>query len=278
MSKEDKVKGLIPIFGIVGVVGFPLIFILGVVLGSLFGESNSLTSDSISSWVSAIATVAIAVLTFILAKETWELRRTQTEQIRQLRRESIRPNVAVALRHSDLGMNFIEIHITNLGHGVAKNVKFSFYDQDGVEVVDSDEGIIKEFLKLHVLKSGIHALGIGQSINSFLFSFYDIDGNQKDIFSHYLRLKVTFEDIESYKYENEFVMDFQEFQGISELGGGNPLHQLAKDFKSFKEIFDQVTKGSKRVQVDSYNTADRVEKAQKDKEWLKRAKRERGVD
>ncbi len=73
-------------------------------------------------------------------------------------------------------------------------------------------------------------------------------------------------------------MDFQEFQGISELGGGNPLHQLAKDFKSFKEIFDQVTKGSKRVQVDSYNTVDRVEKAQKDKEWLKRVKRERGVD
>ena len=278
MSKEDKIKGLLPVFGIVGIVGFPLIFILGVVLGSLFGESNSLSSDSISSWVSAIATVAIAVLTFILAKETWELRKAQTEQIRQLRRESIRPNVAVALRHSDLGMNFMEINISNLGHGVAKNVKFSFYNEDGIEVVQSDEGIFKEFLKLHVLKNGIHVLGIGQSVNSFLFSLLDLEGGKKDIFSHYIRLKVTFEDIERYQYENEFVIDFQEFKGISELGGGNPLHQLAKDFKSFKEAFNQVTKGSLRMQVDAYDAEDRIDKAKKDKELIERMRRERGID
>ncbi|MEH8148330.1 hypothetical protein [Aeromonas veronii] len=70
-------KSLIPLMVTAMAVVAPLLFILGLVVGNHLQGNASLTADSISSWLSAIATVAIAILTFILAKETWYLREAQ---------------------------------------------------------------------------------------------------------------------------------------------------------------------------------------------------------
>ena len=87
MSKRKNERSLIPLMSVIGLVSAPLIFILGIVAGSQIQLSSILTADSLSSWVSALATVAIAVLTFILAKETWYLREAQIEQGNSLRKE-----------------------------------------------------------------------------------------------------------------------------------------------------------------------------------------------
>ena len=71
----------------------PIIFIIGLVVGINIEGQVNLSTDTLSSWISAFATVAIAMLTFILAKETWYLRLAQIQQIGELRKEAIRPNL-----------------------------------------------------------------------------------------------------------------------------------------------------------------------------------------
>ena len=109
---------------VIGLVSAPLIYILGIVTGSQIQLSAILTADSLSSWVAALATVAIAVLTFILAKETWYLREAQIEQVNSLRKENIRPAVSVTLKNSDIAFNLMMVNLSNLGKGIARNVSF----------------------------------------------------------------------------------------------------------------------------------------------------------
>lgn len=73
-SDSKNERTLLPFVVLIGVVAAPLIFIAGLIFGTELNTAIVLTSDSLSSWVGAIATVSIAVLTFILAKETWHLR------------------------------------------------------------------------------------------------------------------------------------------------------------------------------------------------------------
>ncbi|WP_373823823.1 hypothetical protein, partial [Neisseria dentiae] len=90
-------KSIQPLFIIILSVIAPSLFLAGVVFGHYFSESQVLIADSISSWVSAVATVAIAILTFILAKETWHLREAQISQLEELKRENFRPNIGFQL-------------------------------------------------------------------------------------------------------------------------------------------------------------------------------------
>jgi|TARA_B100001059_G_C17614934_1_gene466523 hypothetical protein len=180
MSKRKNERSLIPLMVVIGAVSTPLIFILGLVAGSQIQLSSVLTADSLSSWVTALATVAIAVLTFILAKETWYLREAQIEQVNSLRRENIRPAVSVTLKNSDIAFNLMMVNLSNLGKGIARNISFKFIDKSGEEIFEGNNGIVDLFLNLHVFSNGMHSLGINQNVDSFLFSFYDLEGKLKN--------------------------------------------------------------------------------------------------
>jgi cytochrome bd-type quinol oxidase subunit 2 len=70
--------------------GAAVAFVFGVFVGNTLPGPNIFSQDTLSSWVTAAATVMITVLTFILAVETWRLRAAQSAQIENLHRESIR--------------------------------------------------------------------------------------------------------------------------------------------------------------------------------------------
>ncbi len=245
----------------------PLLFILGIVVGNQLQGGGSLSADSLSSWLSAIATVAIAVLTFILAKETWYLREAQTQQLAELKRENIRPNIGVQLETSQVGVNFINAKISNLGKGIARKVSFTFFDRYGNQIAANQDVVVDKFLKLGSFRLGVESMGIGQVISSFVFSFLDIGKDLKgEIFKHYLNIDIKFEDTEGNKYSNTFVIDFVQFEGISELGG-DPLHKLASEIQKIRESLGSVARNANgRIGVDVYSSPDRqaeVEKIQK---------------
>lgn len=139
---RETEKSLMPLLITSMVVVGPLLFILGLVVGNQLQGSGALSADSLSSWLSAIATVAIAVLTFILAKETWYLREAQIQQLAELKRENIRPNVGVQLESSQVGMNFINVKISNLGKGIARKISFTFLDRQGNQVTASQDVVV----------------------------------------------------------------------------------------------------------------------------------------
>jgi len=247
----------------------PLIFVLGWAIGSQGNSNTSLSPDSVSSWVSALATLAIAILTFILAKETWYLRLAQVSQLAELKRENIRPNVNVQLDPSKAGLNFIDVKVSNLGRGIARKVRIEFVDEEGKRVKDSADPVVEKFRKLAIFRQGIEAMGIGQVISSFVFSFFDLGPELNgEIFKPMLRFVVTFQDVEGTAYRNEFAVDFAQFEGISELGGGDPLHLVSKELKQIREVLAKVSNSDRRIGVNVFNSEDRASEREELEEIL----------
>lgn len=261
-SDSKNERTLLPFIVLIGVVVAPLIFIAGLILGTEFNSAIVLTSDSLSSWVGAIATVSIAVLTFILAKETWHLRISQIAQLTEIRKESMRPNVVVSLQPSMVSITFWDVIIQNLGKGIAKNVKFTFKNTDESDATKENNHLVKVFSKLSLFENGCSSLGLGQTIKSFLLGFGDLerDVGEGNVFNQKIRLEIYFEDAEGAPYKNSLDIDFADIKGISTLGGAtDPIYSVFKEIEKLRKVFEPVFKsGNKRLKVDSYDTDDRV--------------------
>lgn len=271
--KKSNQNNLIPLMVTTMAVVAPLLFILGLVVGNQLQGNSSLTADSISSWLSAIATVAIAMLTFILAKETWYLREAQIRQLEELKRENIRPNIGIQLESSPIGMNFINVKIGNSGKGIARKVSIKFLDCNGDDVPKDADVVVEKFRKLAIFRQGIQSMGIGQEISSFVFSFLDLGRElHGEIFKPYLNIFIEFEDVEGNPYSNSFAIDFAQYEGISELGG-DALHEIATEIKKIREQIGKVTgRSDGKLSVNIFDSNDRkvnLELAQKKMEELR---------
>lgn len=271
-------KSLMPLLVTSMAIVAPLLFILGLVVGNHLQGNASLTADSISSWLSAIATVAIAILTFILAKETWYLREAQIRQLDELKRENIRPNVGVQLESSPVGMNFVNVKISNLGKGIARKIVIKFVDRAGNEVAKDVDLVVEKFRKLAMFRQGIQTMGIGQEISSFVFSFIDLGKELNgDIFKPYLQINIDFEDVEGNLYSNSFTIDFAQYEGISELGG-DPLHQMATEIKKIREQLGKVAgQNAGRIGVDVFNSEDRQAESEATTKWIEERNKNHGT-
>lgn len=240
-------------------------------LGLFIGKGGALLSaDSLSSWVSAVATAAIGVLTFVLAVETWRLREAQTQQLAELRRENIRPDVSVALAKSPVGVHFMNVEVSNLGKGIARKIRFEFLDKNNNPVAPDTAPIVKVFQKLAMFRLGIESMGINQELKTFIFSFLELGKELNDeIFSPFLNMRIRFEDVEGNEYINAFVVDFAQYEGFSEVGG-DPLHQLSVELKSVRELFAKVigSSSNQRLSVNVFGSADREAEVTAMRKWM----------
>lgn len=269
MLKNSTEKSGLPVVITTALVVATVTFIAGVVVGNQV-PGTPLTQDSLSSWVSAVATALIGVLTFVLATETWRLRAAQTEQLAELRRENIRPNIGIELESSPVGVNFMNVKVSNFGKGIAKKIRFEFLDKHDKPVVTDVEPIVKVFQKLAMFRLGIESMGINQELNSFLFSFIELGKETGGkIFTPFVNIRIKFEDIEGNEYLNAFVIDFAQYEGISGLGG-NDIHQMATELKAIREQLAKVIgngSSNQRLSVDVFNSKDRQAEAEELNEW-----------
>lgn len=243
--------------------GAAVAFVLGVFVGNTLPGPNVFSQDTLSSWVTAAATVMVTVLTFILAVETWRLRATQSAQIENLHRESIQPNVSLSLNVNPAGIHFMDAKVVNAGKGIAKNVRFYFMDRSGSPATDATEPIIKPFKKLAMFEYGIESLGVGQELSSFVFSFLELESEiGQDVFSPYLSVVISYEDVEGNSYRNTFAVDFIQFKGVSKLGN-NPIEEISKEMQKFRKIFEKVSNSNRRLGIDFYDSQDREIEAKK---------------
>lgn len=256
MNNSDR--SMYPSLILIGVVAAPLIFILGIVTGSEIQMSSVLSADSLSSWVSAIATVAISVLTFVLARETWHLRLAQIEQLDELKKDSIRPNICAEIVPSKESINFMIIKVTNKGKGIANDISFSFVDSSDRQTYIQND-VVKRFTKLTAFKNGLNTLGIEQTFSSYLLNFHDFGD---DIYKINFCLVINFTDVLGNKYSNEYIFDFSEYEGISTIGT-DPMYKIAREIEKIQKACTSVSKNS-RLNVNTFTNEDR----QKEKvEW-----------
>jgi hypothetical protein len=266
---QEHQKSLLPLLTVIAVVAAPLLFILGLAFGANFGDKEGLIGGSISDWLTATATVAVTALTFVLAKESWQLRLLQVAQVRELQLESIRPNISVYLEPSHVGVNFINVRVSNLGKGIARRVNFQITDRDGVAIQDGLNVVASKFFKLAIFRKGIESLGVNQVISSFLFSVPQLNGELGGkIFEQYVGIRVRFQDVEGTLYSNEFSIDFAEFEGIVELGG-SPVYNISKELQKIREQLGRSFETSRgRIGVNVYNSTDRDAEHAEEMAWI----------
>lgn len=235
----------------------PTLFIIGVAVGSKANIPNESAWIVISAIISAVATGVIAFLTIILAVETWRLRRNQDEQIDSNRKESIRPHVEIFLESSIVGFQFIIFKVKNIGRGLARNIRFEIESHDR-ELLDSEKEIIARLEELSFFSNSLNTLGVSGTKKSFLFSFIDMQNKYgKESFKTKLSFKMTFEDVEGNLYTNYSVIDLSEFEGITELGKGNPAYRTSIEIEKIRKTLDSVITSGRRINIDSYSQFDR---------------------
>jgi hypothetical protein len=267
-SKKIK-KSFIPLFVVSAIVIVPLLFTIGFIIGNQVPIKVALSNtDSIATWLSAIATIVIAGLTFILAKETWYLREAQIQQLSELKSENIRPNVSIQLESSRVDANFMNVKVSNLGKGIAKKIVFEFLDKQGNQIHENHDEyvVIEKFRKLAIFRLGIESMGINQVISSYIFNFIHLHDELKiDITKPYFDITIKFEDTEGNSYTNIFAIDFMEFEGISKIvGDEDALHQISKELKKISEHIENITgNSSQRIGVNVFNTTDRKDEREK---------------
>lgn len=273
-ASHTNKRNLKPLKITIMIIAAPFLFIFGLIVGN-FTSSVSISLDSLSYLITAIATVAIATLTFVLAVETWRLREAQSNQLKELKRENIRPNISIQLENSHVGMNFVNVKISNLGKGIAKKVVIRFLDNaDNIIPLNSNDPIVEKFRKLAIFRQGIQSMGIGQKISSFVFSFIDLSKElDGDIFTPCLNIVVDFEDIEGTPYQNAFTIDFAQYEGLQELGSGDPTHQIAEEIKKIREKLGVIAGNAKgRMSVDIFSAKDRDTELERTKQNIEMQK------
>lgn len=249
----------------------PLVFIVGLILGTNIAGATSLTADSLSSWVGALATLAIAVLTFVLAKETWSLRIAQMKQVEEIRKEAVRPGVDLYLLSSPVSFQFMNVHVENNGRGVARNISFQFEPEGKPEFTEHERFVVDKFLKLNMLSNGISSLGVDKQRKSFAFSFLDVGRKAGDgMFDIRFKVKVSCSDVDGRLYSVDSIIDFSEYKGVSERGGGDPAYQLYKETEKIRMVLEGAQRGvsSGRFNVNTFSSEDRENEERAMDEWL----------
>lgn len=138
--------------------------------------------------VVALATLVYAYLTYVLVKETIRLRQIQTE-----------PEIIVYLQPIEDSPSFLEIIVRNIGGGTAYNLKWSF---------DLEAKLIKEkntrLDKQKFFIEGMDYFAPGQIYRSIFGVTTEL--YEKPIPSALL-LKVSYENMQTKKYQREFSID-----------------------------------------------------------------------
>lgn len=204
-----------------------------------------------SALVSALATVAIAWLTFELARENRKLRKAgQEPQV-----------VAYLVPHPD-GNGAINIVFANIGMGVAKDVVFDIL---GDEKDFETHGVLMRTLKG---AAPINVIPSGEKIVALFGIGYELFGNigEKPIEPlKPFKVKMEFADIDGRKRSTISDIDIRQFSGLTGLINKPALREIEGTLKSMDKRFDIIARAAKKfvTLADTSSMEDRVRQFRK---------------
>lgn len=199
-----------------------------------FLGQNESAFTVIFSAVVAIATIVYAILTWRLVSETQKMREVQTE-----------PKISVIVQPREEWIGLIDMIIQNIGLGPAYNIKFEIkpdYEKyDGRSL--SDYGFIR---------NGLKYFGPNQKLQFFLTSLTE---KFEEKIKNSFEIKVTYQNCIGKIYEDIYVVDFSQFDGLNQLGKP-PLHEIAENIKSIQKDINSISTGWHRMKIIMYTKED----------------------
>lgn len=197
-----------------------------------------------STAVTAIATIALFVVTAVLAKET-----------RRLANLSAQPQVVATIQRNRWGFGFADLHVANTGNATAFDIQVIF--DPPLEIDPVDEDATQPLRSISVLKPG-------QAVDSYLVEF-------QRIIDQTYTVTISWKHSPKNKRRDTLVYTLRiaDIKGSSQLGASDPAVQIADDIRKIREDMHKLATGWSKPKVDVFTSADRqveLDKRQREKE------------
>ena len=191
---------------------------------STFSDVISFLNDN-SGLITAIATIAIALLTRTLARENRLLRQAGTE-----------PEVIAYLIPHPSGHGGINFVIENVGMGLAKNISFSFeHDEDDFKshnvLLSNDENRLS-YSFLPAKEKIVSLFGV-----SFELAGSQCNGEWLNPFT----VKIEFFDINNKKHNKTCQINFAQYKGLKGALDEPPIVTISKSLEKIEKHLSTIS-------------------------------------
>lgn len=191
--------------------------------------------ENIHSWVetagvivTAFATIALAWVTSVLAKET-----------KRLAALGQQPQVIATIEASPRSMHWFDLHLENSGNATAFDIMLTFEPQPTLSRGDK-----VPFSKIPVLKPQ-------QKLSSSFCTFAELQNREFSITTEWSRSPRGHA-----REKLNYLFSIKDFEGMSRLGGV-PIVEMADSVKKISEELTRLGQGTRKLAVDVYNSEDR---------------------
>ena len=186
--------------------------------------------DTHSGALAGLSSIVLTIITACYVYLTWKLlRETQVA-----RAEARRPELAIYLHPSEVGMSFLMLTIENIGSGPAYDVRFTTN-------VDF-RGDHMPLRELGLFKMGLSYFAPRQRIDHFLTG---VVGILDDLKKQPLEIIATYRSTADESFNQSFVLNFGEFANLSRLGEP-PLQKIASSVDQLQKDVHQLGVGLKK--------------------------------
>ena len=198
--------------------------------------------------VLTVSTVIYVKLTLMLVSETKRMREVQTE-----------PKIEITIKSFDFAVNFVRLHVKNIGLGPAMNVSFTLSVISGGEAA---QVLLKEFTQTNFFKVGLKYFGPGQDRFSH---FTQLGQGHEGKIESVLAIDIAYESASGAKYKEQAIIDMSELKGQYQLGTPD-LHSIAKSLEKIQSNFADVT-SRRKINTNIYTYEDRTREEEEIKSW-----------
>lgn len=188
------------------------------------------------NWVIAISTLALVIMTGVLAWVTYELK-VEAKRTREAQAE---PDVWATIEQSRY-FQFFELVIENIGKGVARDIQIT--STPHLKATTGTRPI--DYSALYSIK----VLKPGSAIRTLVGRFDEIETKKT-------KWTVSFQAKDQRKFANEYEIDLSIFDPITRLGD-DPANEVADATKKIEDHLRKIASGWAKIRTDVYTSADR---------------------
>jgi hypothetical protein len=205
--------------------------------------------DAHSGAIAGLSSLLLTLITAYYVYLTWKLLR----ETQSARAEAKRPELAVYMRPSDVGMSFLVLCIENIGAGAACDIRLSTnFDFRGDHHTP--------LRQVGPFSRGISYFAPRQRLDHFLTGVIDILDELK---TQPLEIIARYKSTSGDEFIQSFVLDFGEFENLTRLGDP-PLQAIASGVKKLQEEIQRLATGVSKPVILTESLEDHLARRQSD--------------
>lgn len=199
--------------------------------------------------VQVAATLATVIGTAVTAVATvllWRVTRTLAVETTRMADLSGQPQVVAALRLNRWTMMYADLIVTNSGNATAFAIEVVFDPP-----LEHDEETSTN--EREIPFQNVSLLRPGESLSSDIGKSYPLLERNYTVTTSWLR-----NPADTVRQTLTYSLSMADYKGFAQLGGPDPLVNIANEIKHIREDWRSVSQGQRHIKTDNYSSADRA--------------------